>query len=103
MATIEYRNKPIELTMQYECSTLIGERSGNIDGNINIIVDGETVTTLRADNGRMTMRTFVGYTMDTEVTFRATVRPIATSHDVSLTMTVRDIINSDGGTLTLTD
>ena len=103
MATIEYRNKPIELTMRYECDTYLGEQSGNIDGNINIIVNGETVTTLPADNGRMTMRTFVPYDMDTEVTFRATVQPIMTSHNVSLTMTVRDIINSDEGTLTLTE
>ena len=104
MATIEYRNKPIELTMRYSVDVaLIGNRQGNIDGSINIIVDGETVTTLTADNGRMTMRTFVPYDMDTEVTFRATVRPALTSHNVSLTMTVRDIINSDGGTLTLTE
>ena len=105
MATIEYRNKPIELTMRYRYDRYIigGTEEGNIDGNINITAvnaDGEYNTfTLPADNGQMTMETFVGYTMDTEVTFRATVG----IHSVSLTMTVRDIINSDGSTLTLTD
>ena len=104
IATIEYRNKPIELTMRYSVDVIIiGNQQGNIDGSINIIVDGETVATLTAENGQMTMRTFVPYNMDTEITFRATVQPALSSHDVSLTMTVRDIINSDGGTLTLTD